>query len=584
MKNQIPSRVRRLVAAIVATLIALPALPTPVAAQAVTNPDLFLKSLQAAREAVDQYGEYDNLTEQARVNRIGYELAQQSGYTKVPFTFCMVDMPVPNAFALPGGQIFITRGMLDLGLDDDMLAAVLGHEIGHITLDHFRRMQRKQTLLTVLGNLLVAGVVISEANRPRNTGYEAPYDPRVGYDPGGDRIQGAAAASMVLGELLLRSYSREHEDEADQEGQRLSALAGYDPDGARRVWEKMNSLAPQLKEYGYMQTHPFADERMRAAEARKETWKIESRKSADDFRLRTQTTLMDWLDKAKAAPEESSFVKQISLAAWPAGPVAVSLRLEKLHSQRDQELARPLLSRDYGSVLRTYREELATVKSLDPKSEAVAGLETEVRDLELKRKELYPKALEILDHGVYETSFLEAFLSNFPDSPRVPEVALALGDAYSRLGNTTEAVARYLEAWEAAPESPEGKRASAGLRTLAGSLDQLAALQQLAAQDRDPDLKKMAGDRLALAAKSYADLTNGAEYLRRFPEGDHVADVLSRLNILADNLYTEVVLYQGMGDSVKAMERINKILTNAPFSPAAGKLRDQSEIGEAKAG
>jgi predicted Zn-dependent protease len=584
MKNQIPSRVRRFVAAVVAALIALPALPTPVSAQAVTNPDLFLKSLQAAREAVEQYGEYDNPTEQARVNRIGYELAQQSGYIKVPFTFSMVDMPVPNAFALPGGQIFITRGMLDLGLDDDMLAAVLGHEIGHITLDHFRRMQRKQTLLSVLGNLLIAGVVISEANRPRNTGYEAPYDPRVGYDPGGDRIQGAAAASMVLGELLLRSYSREHEDEADQEGQRLSALAGYDPDGARRVWEKMNSLAPQLKEYGYMQTHPFADERMRAAEARKETWKIESRKSADDFRLRTQAALMEWMNKAKAAPEESGFIKQVSLAAWPAGAVAVSLRLEKLHGGRDQELAKPLLSRDYGNVLRTYREELATVKSLDPKSDAVAGLETEVRDLELKRKELYPKALEILDHGVYETSFLEAFLSNFPDSPRVPEVALALGDAYSRLGNTTEAVARYLESWEAAPESPEGKRASAGLRTLAGSLDQLAALQQLAAQDRDPDLKKMAGDRLTLAAKSYADLTNGAEYLRRFPEGDHVADVLSRLNILADNLYTEVVLYQGMGDSVKAMERINKILTNAPFSPAAGKLRDQSEIGEAKAG
>jgi Zn-dependent protease with chaperone function len=578
------SRLVRQVAAALAVLLALPVLPRPAAAQAVANADLFLKSLQAARQAVDQYGEYDNPTEQARVNRIGYELAQQSGYIKVPFTFTMVDMPVPNAFALPGGQIFITRGLLDLGLDDDMLAAVLGHEIGHITLDHFRRMQRKQTLLTVLGNLMVAGVVISESHRDRRTGYEAPYDPRVGYDPGGDRIQGAAAASVVLGELLLRSYSREHEDEADQEGQRLSALAGYDPDGARRVWEKMNSLAPQLKEYGYMQTHPFADERMRAAEARKGTWKIESRKSADDFRLRTQAALMTWMDQSKPAPEETTFLKGVSLAAWPAGTVAVSLRLEKLHNQRDGELAKPLLSRDYGGVLRTYREELATVQSLDPKSDAVPGLDTEIKDLELKRKDLYPKALEILDHGVYETSFLVAFLSNFPDSPRVPEVALALGDAYSRLGNPTEAVAHYLESWEAAPESPEGKRASTGLRTLANSLEQLAALQQLATQDRDPELKKMAGERLTVAAKSYGDLTNGAEYLRRFPEGDHVVDVLNRLNTLADNLYTEVVLYQGMGDSVKAMERINKILTHAPLSPAAGRLRDQAVIGEAKAG
>jgi len=574
----------RFVAAALAALIAVPTLPRPAAAQAIANADLFLKSLQAAQQAEEQYGRYDNAAEQARVNRIGYELAQQSGYTKMPFTFSMVDMPVPNAFALPGGQIFITRGMLDIGLDDDMLAAVLGHEIGHITLDHFRRMQRKQTLLTVLGNLLVAGAVVHESNRSHNTGYQAPYDPRVGYDQGGDLIQGAAAASMVLGELLLRSYSREHEDEADQEGQRLSALAGYNPDGARRVWEKMNSLAPQLKEYGYMQTHPFADERMRAAEARTETWKIDPRQSADAFRLRTQGALMTWMGQAKPGLQETGFLKTVSLATWPAGTVAVSIRLEKLHTLRDQELAKPLLSRNYGTVLHTYREELATIKSLDPKCDAVAGLETEVRDLELKRRELYPKALEVLDKRVFETSFLEAFVSNFPDSPRVPEVALALGDAYSRLGNSTEAVARYLESWEAAPESPEGKRASTGLRTLATSLDQLAALQQLAAQDRDPELKKMAGDRLSVAAKSYADLTNGAEYLRRFPDGEHAADVLNRLNTLADNLYTEVVLYKGMGDSVKAMERINKILTQAPFSPAAERLRDQSAIGEAKAG
>jgi predicted Zn-dependent protease len=574
---------RRLLAAALALLVAFPLLPLPASGQTVSNPELFLKSLQVARQVAEQYELYDNPAEVARVNRIGYELAQQSGFTRFPFTFTLVDMPVPNAFALPGGQIFITRGMLDLGLDDDMLAAVLGHEIGHVTLEHFKRMQRKANLLTVLGNLLVAGVVIRESNRDRDTGYQAPYDPRVGYDnPSASRIQGAAAASLILGELLLRSYSREHEDEADQEGQRLSALAGYDPDGARRVWEKMNGIAPQLKEYGYWQTHPFADERMRAAEARRETWKIESRKSADDFRLRTQAALMTWLDQSKPAPEEATFVKQFSLTSWPAGGVAASLRLEKLHARRDQELAKPLLSRDYGDVVRTYREEVAAVTALEPKSELIGDLNTEIKDLDLKRKELYPEAVKVLDRGVYETSFLVAFLSNFPDSPRVPEVALSLGDAYSRLGNPTEAVTRYLEAWESAPESPEGKRAGTGLRTLAGSLDQLAALQQLAAQDRDAELKKMANDRLAVAARSYSDLANGAEYLRRFPEGEHVATVLNRLNVLADNLHAEVVLYQGMGDSVKAMERINKILTHAPLSPAAQRLRDRAEVDLAK--
>ena len=94
----------------------------------------------------------------------------------------------------------------------------------------------------------------------------------------------------------------------------------------------------------------------------------------------------------------------------------------------------------------------------------------------------------------------------------------------------------------------------------------------------------MAGERLAVAAKSYSDVTNGAEYLRRFPEGEHVPTVLNRLNTLADNLYAEIVLYQGLGDSVKAMERINKILTHAPLSPAAERLRDRVVVDIAKAG
>jgi outer membrane protein assembly factor BamD (BamD/ComL family) len=73
-------------------------------------------------------------------------------------------------------------------------------------------------------------------------------------------------------------------------------------------------------------------------------------------------------------------------------------------------------------------------------------------------------------------------------------------------------------------------------------------------------------------------VTNGAEYLRRYPNGQYVTPVLDRLNVLADNLYAEVILYQGLGDPVRAVERINKILTHAPLSPAAGKLRDRAVL------
>jgi Zn-dependent protease with chaperone function len=552
----------------------------------IANPKLFDESIKAAAEAVKQYGAPDDPERLARVNRIGYELAQQTDFQKYPYSFQIVSMPEPNAFALPAGQIFITTGMLDLGLDDDMLANVLGHEIGHVVHEHSIHMQRKQTLMTVLGNLLVAGVAIGESRSSSHLpSAQAPYDPRVGYqDPSGNLIQGAAAASLVVSELLLRSYSRDYEDEADKEGQHLAAAAGYSPDGARRLWDLMNSRAPQLKEYGYWQTHPFADERQRSAEARKGTWAIQTKKSADEYRRRTQATLSKYLAQPRKADEGvTTYVKSAVLACWPQGKASDALRLEKLHKRRDDELARPLLSRDYGAVLRLYRKELGEVRAVDSKSDLLSALEGEISDVEAKRKDLYPRAVKILGGGIYETSFLESFLSNFPEATEVPEVALALGDAYSRLGNRTEAVTQYLKAWNSAPQSAQGKRASSGLRVLAPNLQELAALQQMAEQTKDPELKRIADERLGAVAKTYDDVKNGAEYLRRYPEGPYVVPVIQRLNVLADNLYGEVVLYQSVGDTVKAMERINKILTDAPLSPAAGKLRDRAVL-EAKAG
>ncbi|HEV7516329.1 MAG TPA: M48 family metalloprotease [Thermoanaerobaculia bacterium] len=572
---------RRVLAAalVLLTLAALPAF-----AQNISDPDLFGKSLKVAKEALDEYGRYDNETELARVNRIGYELAQHAEYQKMPFTFTLVEEGVPNAFTLPGGQIFVTRGLLDLGLSDDMLANVLGHEIGHVALEHFQRMQRKATIMNVLSNVLLAGVIIGAEHSSSRPGPNTVYDPRVGYpgDNHGNIIQGAAAASLVVNELLLRSYSREHEDEADQEGQRLAAASGYDPDGARQLWGIMNTKAPQAREYGYMQTHPFGEERQKAAQARQATWKIEPKRSADDYRLRTQSVLVNYLEKQRPAAAEAKVLKETALSTWPLGRVAENLRLEKLHAQRDQELTKPLLSRDYGSVVRAYKKTRDEVAKLGKESPLLATLDTEIKDFDSKQKELYPRAVQVLKGGVYETAFLVAFRSNFPQAPEDPEVTLALGDAYSRLGNQTDAVTQYLSVIQTGDNS-ESRKAHAGLRTLVPNLKELAALQQLGDQDRDLDLKRAANERLDTMAKAYDELKNGDEYLKRFPKGQHVPEVLDRLNVLADNLYGEVVLYQGVGDTAKALERINQILTHAPLSPAAARLRDRAQIAGQRA-
>jgi len=572
---------KRRVLASALVLFTLAALPAH--AQNISDPDLFGKSLKVAKEATDEYGRYDKPAELTRINRIGYELAQHAEYQKMPFTFTLVDEGVPNAFTLPGGQIFVTRGLIDLGLTDDMLANVLGHEIGHIALEHFQRMQRKATIMSVLSNVLLAGVIIGAERGNSRPGPNTVYDPRVGYeDPRGNIIQGAAAASLVVNELLLRSYSREHEDEADQEGQRLAAAAGYDPDGARQLWVVMNTKTPQAREYGYLQTHPFGEERQRAAQARQQTWKIAVKRPADDYRIRTQAVLVNYIDRQKPSAPEAKLLKESALSTWPQGQVAERIRLEKLHSLRDQELTRPLLSRDYGSVIRSYKKTREEVLKLTPQSTLLATVDSELKDFDNKLKELYPRAVQVLKGGVYETSFLVSYLSNFPQAPEDPEVTLALGDAYSRLGNQTDAVTQYLAAIQAGDNS-ESRKAHTGLRNLVPNLKELAALQQLVDQDKDPDLKRAAGERLDTMAKAYDELKNGDEYLKKFPKGQHVPEVLDRLNVLADNLYGEVVLYQGVGDSVKALERINQILTHAPLSPAAAKLRDRAQIAGQRA-
>lgn len=586
-----------------------PAAPGP---RKTPEQELYEKSLRVAHEALEQYGGNEEGDDLARVAEIGYRVAHEAGYDEYPLTFHLIDMPEPNAFALPGGQLFITRGMLDMGLDDDMLAALLGHEIAHVVQDHHAKMQRRATLMNLLSQALLVGVLVgaSQGDSRRNTGpYRSPEP--YGTSRGGELVQGAAATSLIVNELLLRSFSREHEDEADEEGQRWAAAAGFDPAGAQKLMAHMGARLPQDEKYGYWRTHPFFDDRVRAARVRAELLKRQAPEEVADFRVRTQAALLALLPEVEE--ELRPLVEREALTAWPAGPAAEGVRRDRLHRTRDAEMLRPVLDRDYGAVIREYREQIGTIERLagvegsaaaegsaadGPEDGAAGGAEVaaqgsggsgggssvlaalmdELATLEAEVVALYPQARTIFAEGIYETAFLERFLSNWPEAPEAPRAALALGDAQSRLGRQAEAVESYLTAWEGAEGAPEGERAAAGLRNLAPYLDSLAALQRLAEQERDAELARVAGERLAEVAGSFERIEDGAEYLRRYPDGGQVEVVRERVDSLAEKLYAEVVVYQGLGDNVKAVERINKILTHAPLSRAAEELRERAVL------
>lgn len=551
---------------------------SPAAAQQiqVQQPKLYRNSLEAAQKALEHYGSYEDPAELERVTDIGYRLAVVSDFASYPLSFYLIDMPEPNAFALPGGQIFVTRGMLHLGLDDDMLACLLGHELAHVIHRHGTRMQRRATLLGILSQVLTLGVLVGAdggADNPRD-----PYGIDRSPSRRGSLVQGAAATGMVIGELLLRNYSRDFEDEADESGQRLAAAAGFDPSGARQLWELMTARIPQSKDYGYWRTHPFSDQRMRAAQVRSAELKIQQGRPSEDYRALTQKVVLDFSMRPDIPAELQAFLDTTALSAWPKGRRAEELRLAKLHRQRDSELEKKALERDYGALVQSYLADLDAVRTLTPDSPFLASLREELDGLRQESTANFPKALEVLEGGFYQTPFLEVFISNYPTAPQVPEVALALGDAYSRLGRQNDAVGQYLRASESGVDSAAGRRAHQGLLNLAPHLTRLDALQQLSDYGQDEALSRLATERLSELATTFSALSVGAEYLRRYPEGEHAEIVHQRLETLARDRYGEVVLYQGIGDHVKALERIQEILTHAPTSKAAELLRDRAVI------
>ncbi len=185
------------------------------------------------------------------VRAIGERLAAHSPRKDTSYRFHVVDDPTPNAFALPGGYIYVTRGLLALTNSEDELAGVIGHEIGHVAARHAAQRQTRATgvgLLAALGTL-AGGVLAGE---------------------GGART--AAQLGQVAGAGYIASYSRDQERQADEVGQRLAAEAGYAPDGIshflRTLQREEQLRSGKQRAPGFLDSHPATGERVEATLAR----------------------------------------------------------------------------------------------------------------------------------------------------------------------------------------------------------------------------------------------------------------------------------------------------------------------------
>lgn len=195
-------------------------------------------------------GQFDDRAWAEYVRKIGLELAGYSELPDLPWTFTVLNDTQVNAFALPGGYIYITRGLLALASNEAEMAGVLSHEIGHVTARH--TAQRYSSTVAANIGLQVLGVLSDAAGLP-----------------GAQNIAGVAA------ELALKSYSREQELEADMLGVRYMTRAGYDPDAMTsffvklRAHDRLNGLIqgdPNASErHNIMATHPRTADRIEQA-------------------------------------------------------------------------------------------------------------------------------------------------------------------------------------------------------------------------------------------------------------------------------------------------------------------------------
>lgn len=194
--------------------------------------------VQAAPQMAQEFGGLDeNTQDQAIVDEVGNRILQASAAGSSPYEFdfhLLDDAQTINAFALPGGQIFITRALYDKLRTEGELAGVLGHEIAHVVGRH----SAEQIAKTQLTQGLTGAAVIAA------------------YDPDNPASAGSAQVAALIGQLINLKFGREDELESDYLGVCFISDAGYDPNELVGVMEVLASAQTGNRPPEFFSTHP----------------------------------------------------------------------------------------------------------------------------------------------------------------------------------------------------------------------------------------------------------------------------------------------------------------------------------------
>jgi predicted Zn-dependent protease len=206
--------------------------------------------LQAAPQMIQEFGGLHPDDElQALVDGVGARIVRESAASQTEYQFAfhlLADPETINAFALPGGQIFITQALSEQLQTEGQLAGVLAHEVGHVVARHSAQQIAKSELTgSVIGAVVIAA---SDPERP---------------------AQGATAAQVaaVVGQLVNMKFGRDDELQSDRLGVRFMAEAGYDPRSLIRVMQVLAEAGGPQRPPEFFSTHPNPENRVQEIEA-----------------------------------------------------------------------------------------------------------------------------------------------------------------------------------------------------------------------------------------------------------------------------------------------------------------------------
>jgi predicted Zn-dependent protease len=255
-----------------------------------------------AKVLVRQMRAYEVLNEDPLISAyfedMGYRLASNSERTDKSFTFVVLDQPVVNAFAAPGGVIALYSGLILTADDENEVAGVLAHEIAHITQQHLYRAMENQQAMTIPIALAMLALVLVGGGSP-------------------DAIQTAVLGGQAAAMQAQIFFTRQNEYEADRIGISTLSRAGYNPAGMAEFFEKMGRVSRAMGEGPpeYLRTHPVSSSRIAEARNRAQNMPVPEPSDGKNFylvqaRLRAMTAktpdeALGWFNDRKERPEIS---------------------------------------------------------------------------------------------------------------------------------------------------------------------------------------------------------------------------------------------------------------------------------------